>query len=201
MDKEKNYLRSAPAYYQELVTRITELSGMKHVLHACETNAAEHFITHHTNGIPVLGYNPEFISRVSKKNKWAPVALFANEVLYHRNLDLHGKYICEYYDLKLSKPARVKKINRDFFVGKTLRHEGATLNEALDFLTKFARFSSDESRDERMELMTEGWRSEDEKQKTLLPVHVPVSLPAKKDVSGKEIAALLFGLIIYLFKE
>lgn len=197
MNKGKEYLRSAPQEYQELVNRIVELSGMNHVLYAYETNTTEGFLAHHSNGIPILGYNPEFISHINKRIKWADVALIASEVMYHRNMDLYGKYICEYYHLKVNKTKRHKRLNGDYFVGKVLRHEGATLPEALAILDFFAKFKSDEVREERMQLVTDGWKEADETLKAQLKLPVPV----RKDVSGQEIAAILFGLIYYLFKE
>lgn len=199
MDNGREYLKSAPQHYQELVNRIVELSGMKHNLYAYETNTTEGFVAHHKNGIPILGYNPDFISHINKKIKWADVALMASEVMYHRNMDLYGKYISNYYNIRTTKIKRPKRLNGDYFVGKVLRHEGATLPEALAILDFFAKFKSDEAREERMCLITDGWRSADEELKEQLQLPMPVSL--RKDVSGKELAAILFGLIYYLFKE
>lgn len=189
-------LRPAPKHYQELVNRIVKLSGMKHTLFVFETETDKRFLTHNDNGIPIVGYDPMFISEHKSAVKWAEVALFASEVIYHHNVDLHGKYICNYYNIRTVPKTKRKRINEDFFVGKVLRHEGATMEEALDVLSYFGKFQSEEIRAEREELVINGWKSADEQ------LNVPALAPIKQETStNTTLAAMLLGLILMLIKE
>ena len=197
MEESKNTLRTAPAHYRELTKRIVKLSGMKHALHVYETDSTRTWKTHHTNGVPVLAYNPEFISKSIAAVKWTDIALFASEVVYHRNRDLYGKYICEFYNLNVAPNTKRKRLNVDYFVGRVLRHEGASAEEAMEVISYLTRYRSLDEREERRDVVVKGWESADKKIKAetlLLPA-------AKKPDATTALASALLGLIIYLFKD
>ena len=197
MEESKNTLRTAPAHYRELTKRIVKLSGMKHALHVYETDSAKTWQTHHTNGVPVLAYNPEFIAKNVAAVKWTDTALFASEVVYHHNRDLYGKYICEFYNLNVATNVKRKRLKVDYFVGRVLRHEGASVEEAMEVLSFLTRYRSFDEREERRDVLVKGWEAADKKIKDetlLLPA-------AKKADTTTALASVLLGLIIYLFKD
>ncbi len=194
----KNTLRTAPAHYRELTERIVKLSGMKHALHVYETDASKTWQTHHTNGVPVLAYNPEFIAKNKAAVKWTDVALFASEVVYHKNRDLYGKYICEFYNLHVAANPNRKRLSVDYFVGRVLRHEGATMEEAMEVISFLTRYKSFDEREERRVVVVKGWEAADKKIKAQTPL---LPAPKQQDTSATALASVLLGLIIYLFKE
>lgn len=197
MDTSKNTLRTAPAQYRELTERIVKLSGMKHVLPVYETDSTKTWQTHHTNGVPVLAYNPEFIAKNVAAVKWTDIALFASEVVYHKNRDLYGKYICEFYNIHVATNPKRKRLNVDYFVGKVLRHEGASVEEAMEVISFLTRYKSFDEREDRRTVLIKGWETADKKIRSEMPL-LP---PAKPDNSGAALAGVILGLLIYLFKE
>jgi hypothetical protein len=196
--EDKIYLQPAPAEYSQLAARIVKLSGMKHTLSVFETESTKRWLTHHSNGIPILAYNPEFISKYEATVKWTSVALFASEIVYHRNRDLYGKYICEFYNLNIVESSRKKRLNVDYFIGRVLRHEGATLEEAHEVISFLGRYRSLEERQERRIAMVKGWETADAKIKSEI---LALPAPKKTQDNATAIASVLLGLIIYLFKE
>jgi hypothetical protein len=201
MNNEKKELRSAPFHYQSLVDRIVKLAMIKHKLPVYETNDCKKWLTHHNNGVPVMAYNPKYIIGADSKCKWAVVALFASEVAYHYNMDFYGKYICEYYNLRVNRNQGRKRLGVDHFVGRVLRYEGASLEEALEVLSTLCNFKSDEIRYEREEKFVKGWKAADDELAILKPVVIKKKEEKKNNPNpGAPLAALVFGLLLYLFK-
>jgi hypothetical protein len=196
MDTSKKGLRAAPAQYQELVNRLTKLAGFKHTLHVYETTQNKAWQTHNHNGLPVIAYNPKYIEGVKKAGHWAVVALFANEIAYHHNMDFWGKYISEFYHIKTVSPERRKRMNVDYFVGRVLRNEGASLGEALEVLALLGKSKSDFVREEREEILTNGWKAAD-----VALNNVAGLQGKKKEGPDSSLAVMLLGLIFFLMKE
>jgi len=202
MDNSNTSLRSAPVYYREMADRIKKLSGIKHTLNVYETDIAPTWLSHHTSGVPILAYNPKFIEAANAVGKWVSTAIFATEVAFHNNKDLYGKYLCDYYDIKFVESE--KKLAVNHFIGRVLRHEGASLAEALETMFLLNRSKADDSLKEKQDLMTKGWEAEDDRLNRLLPVEKPKKKPKQKpgdNISGLNLAVLLLGIIVTLLKE
>jgi hypothetical protein len=196
MDTSKKGLRAAPAQYQELITRLSKLAGLKHTLHVYETTQNKAWQTHNQNGLPVIAYNPKYIEGVKKAGHWSVVALFANEIAYHYNMDFWSKYISEFYGIKTTTPERRKRLNVDYFVGRVLRNEGASLGEALEVLALLGKSKSGFVREEREEILTNGWKAADAALNNVAGLQ-----GKKKEGPDSSLAVMLLGLIFYLMKE
>jgi hypothetical protein len=196
MDTSKKGLRAAPAQYQELVNRLCKLAGMKHTLEVYETDQNKAWQTHHQNGLPVIAYNPKYIDGVKKAGNWAVVALFANELAYHYNMDFWGKYISEFYGIKTVNAERRKRMNVDYFVGRVLRNEGASLGESLEVLALLGKSKSDYVREEREEVLTNGWKAADSTLNNVAGLQ-----GVKKEGPASSLAVMLLGLIFFLMKD
>jgi hypothetical protein len=157
--------RYAEPVIQRLVNRIARMAGVEYrievlqsdSLHACSTSFKEEPGQHKR---PVISYNPVFIEQLETVNRWAAIAAFANEVAYHYNNDLYGKYLANYSDSDSSYKARQREIQADKFTGWVLWHEGAKLREAMDLynLPKFRDpYSSNPEKNERKSIMRAGW--------------------------------------------
>jgi hypothetical protein len=194
MDTNKTGLRIAPLHYQGLVNRITKLAGFKHRLWVYETSSVKTWNTHCKAGVPIIAYNPKFMARACKAGKWAVIAAFASEVIYHYNMDFHGKYICKYYDLKMGPGMYHRRMNMDYFVGRVLRHEGASREEALSVLLQ-TQESKFENR-EREQMLTAGWIAANEQ------LNNWAAMEGKKpEGPATSLAVMLLGMIFYLPKE
>ncbi len=201
MDASKNSLRSAPVHYQEMADRIIKLSGIKYSLVVYETDDTKTWLTQHTNGVPIMAYNPKFIEMANTAGKWVSAVIFANEVACHHNMDFNARYLSSYYNLKFAKNESRKKLEVNYFTGKVLRHEGATLEESLETISIFTGSKSEEVRRDLEEIMISGWKAENERLNKLEAVEKPKQKPGDNNISGSQIAALLLGLFITLLKD
>ena len=154
-------LYAAQPFYQNAVNRMTQVLRMNQievyegaVANAAATHTKKSLIDF---GRPIIVYNPNFMAKMLRENKWAVYFVLAHEVSHHYNGDLHGNFM--FTHKRVDERAHRQELNADYMAAWILRCEGASLAQTLAFYNAIDDYESytHPSASERRQMAMKGW--------------------------------------------
>ncbi len=146
-------LRNGSRYSRDWVRRISTATGNQRPIFVCQGNVQNAgAVRGHGRRPGLIVYNPGFMERLEKMNKWAPIGVLAHEVGHH-----FGPY-------QTSRNAWDRELGADEFSGCVLKTLGASLRDAQFTVGRALPYNRRGSRSHpptklRIQAVTRGYRN------------------------------------------